>query len=333
VTLLVVGVLACGGLTACGADAGEGPVQRFRVPQGATFNAVADSLEAHGIVDAPRLFRLYARATGAVDDVQAGTYEFREGEGWRAVLRDLTEGNIAYDRITVPEGAEVRHIAPRVAELTGLPADSVTAWMLDSATAARFDVPGPNLEGYLYPSTYTIPAGSDLDGLVAPMIREYRQLWTPEREARADSIGYNRREITTLASIVEREALIADEMPTIAAVFLNRLEINYRLQADPTVQYARGEHEARLLFAHIDEVEDNPYNTYTHGGIPPGPIGAPSARAIDAVLHPADVNYLYFVARPDGTHEFNRNLVDHNRSVARIRREARTQRDSSGDGP
>ncbi len=327
--LAVAGVLACGGVAACGADPGDGPVQRFRVPQGAAFNTVADSLEARGIIDAPRLFRLYARGTGAVDDVQAGTYEFREGAGWRAVLRDLTEGNIAYDRITVPEGAEIRQIAPRVAELTGLSLDSVVAWMLDPATAARFDLPGPNLEGYLYPATYTIPADSDLEGVVAPMVREYRQLWSPEREARADSMGYTRREITTLASIVEREALVADEMPTIAAVFLNRLEIGYPLQADPTVQYARRQHETRLLFAHIDEVEDNPYNTYTHGGIPPGPIGAPSARAIDAVLHPADVNYLYFVARPDGTHEFNRHLVDHNRSVARIRREMREQRDSS----
>ena len=331
--LAAAGLVACGGMLACGGtDPGDGPVQRFRVPPGATFNAVADSLETRGIIDAPRLFRFYARATGAVDDVQAGTYEFREGAGWRAVLSDLTEGNIAYDRITVPEGWEVRRIAPRVADLTGLPSDTVAAWMLDTATAARFDVPGPTLEGYLYPATYQIPAGAGLQAVVAPMIREYRQLWTPEREARADSMGLTKREVTTLASIVEREALVADEMPTIAAVYHNRLEINYRLQADPTVQYARGEHETRLLYAHIDEVADNPYNTYTHGGIPPGPIGSPSARAIDAVLHPADVNYLYFVARPDGTHEFNRHLVDHNRARIRIRRELRAAREDSSPG-
>ncbi|MFO7893618.1 MAG: endolytic transglycosylase MltG [Longimicrobiales bacterium] len=327
--LAVVGAIACGGT-----DPGDGPVHRLRVPLGATFDAVTDSLVARGVIESPRLFRLYARATGAIHEIQAGTYEFREGAGWRSVLADLTAGNVAYDRITIPEGWEVRRIAPEVAELTGLPTDSVMEYMLDSATAARFDVPGPTLEGYLYPSTYRIPAGSGLDATIAPMVREYRRLWTPEREARADSMGLSKREVTTLASIVEKEALAADEMPTIAAVYLNRLEINYRLQADPTVQYARGEHETRLLFAHIDEVADNPYNTYTHGGIPPGPIGAPSERAIEAVLQPADVDYLYFVARPDGSHEFNRHLVDHNRARNRIRREmsaAEAERDTGPD--
>lgn len=328
--LAVAGALACGGAAACGgADSAPVPSQRFRVPPGATFNAVADSLEAHRLLDSPGFFRFYARLTGAVDEVKAGTYEFRRNASWRDVLRDLTEGNVAYDRITIPEGWEIRRIAPRVAALAEVPADSVMAWMLDTATAARFGVPGPTLEGYLYPSTYRIPADADLNAIVAPMIREYRAVWTPEREARADSMGLSRRQVMTLASIVEKEARVADEMPTIAAVYLNRLEIGYPLQADPTVQYARGEHEARLLFAHIDQVADNPYNTYTHGGLPPGPIGAPSVRAIDAVLHPADVNYLYFVARPDGTHEFNRHLVDHNRSVARIRREMREARDTS----
>ena len=332
--ILAVAGLLVGGGSACGGDAGDGPVHQLRVPEGATFTAVADSLEARGIIGAPRLFRLYARATGAVDDVQAGTYEFREGAGWRRVLEDLTEGNVAYDRVTIPEGWQVRRIAPRVSDVTGVATDSVMAWLLDTATANRFDVPGPTLEGYLYPATYRIPVGADLPAVVAPMVREYAELWTPERVARADSMGLSKREVTTLASIVEREALVADEMPTIAAVFHNRLEIGYPLQADPTVQYARGEHETRLLFPHIEEVADHPYNTYTHGGIPPGPIGSPSARAIDAVLHPADVNYLYFVARPDGTHEFNRHLVDHNRSVARIRREMRARTDSSsGGGP
>lgn len=331
--LAVVGLLACGAVACGGNDPADSPVHRFRVPQGATFNAVADSLQTHHLLDSPGFFRFYARLTGAVDEVKAGTYEFREDAPWRDVLRDLTQGNIAYDRITIPEGWEIRRIAPTVADLTGLPTDSVMAWMLDSATAARYHVPGPTLEGYLYPSTYRIPADADLQETVAPMIREYQAVWTPERDARADSMGFSHRQVTTLASIVEKEARVTAEMPTIAAVYLNRLEIGYPLQADPTVQYARGEHEARLLFAHIDEVADNPYNTYTHPGLPPGPIGAPSVRAIDAVLHPADVNYLYFVARPDGTHEFNRNLVDHNRSVARIRREMRQARDTSnGDG-
>ena len=322
--LAVAGALACGGPD-------DGTTHRVRVPRGATFGAVADSLAARGIIGATGPFRLYARIVGAADEIKAGTYEFREGAAWGDVLDALTEGRVAYDRVAIPEGWEVRRIAPRLAEATGTSTDSVMEFLLDTATAGRYRVPGPTLEGYLYPATYRIPAGAGLEEAVAPMVQEYRERWTAPRQARADSMGLSQREVTTLASIVEKEARVAEEMPTIAAVFLNRLEIGYPLQADPTVQYARGEHENRLLFAHIDEVADNPYNTYTRPGIPPGPIASPSVRAIDAVLHPADVNYLYFVARPDGTHEFNRHLVDHNRSVARIRRESRRDSSESDD--
>jgi UPF0755 protein len=322
--LVAAGALACGGEVTTG-----GASHRVRIPMGASFTAVADTLEARGVVDAPFFFRAYARLIGATDEVKAGTYEFAEGARWRDVLRDLTEGRIAYDELVIPEGWEIRRIAPELERLTGVPADSIQSYLMDTTTARRFDVPGPTLEGYLYPATYRIPADAELDVAIATLVREYRRRWTPERQALADSMGLSQREVTTLASIVEKEARVRDEMPTIAAVYLNRLEIGYLLQADPTVQYARGEHQTRLLFGHIDEVADNPYNTYTQPGIPPGPIASPSERALDAVLHPADVNYLYFVARPDGTHEFNRNLVDHNRSRVRIRRELDARADSA----
>lgn len=325
----VAGALACGG----GESRDTGP-QRVHIPPGTPFSTIADTLEARGIIDNPALFRAYARATGAVENVKAGTYEFERGARWRNVLRTLTEGRVAYDRLVIPEGWEIRRIAPAVAEITGLPRDSILAVMLDTAAAARFQVPGPTLEGYLYPATYRIPADAELDAIIEIMVREYRRRWTPDRQARADSMGLSQREVATLASIVEKEARVRDEMPTIAAVFHNRLEIGYALQADPTIQYARGEHENRLLFAHIREVADNPYNTYTRPGIPPGPIASPSERALDAVLNPADVNYLYFVARPDGTHEFNRHLVDHERSAAQIRREMdQAARRDSGPAP
>lgn len=327
-------VLAVVGLLACGGDgSGDESPRRVRVPPGASLGAVADTLEARGVVSAPRLFSLYARLAGAADRIKAGTYEFSRGAGWRDVLRDLTEGRVAYDLLVIPEGWEIRRIAPDLARITGASTDSVMAFMLDTATASRFGVPGPTLEGYLYPATYRIPADAGLESALRPLVREFQRRWTPARRARADSMGFSQQEVTTLASIVEKEARVRDEMPTIAAVYLNRLEIGYPLQADPTVQYARGEHENRLLFDHIDEVADNPYNTYRHPGLPPGPIGSPSERAIDAVLHPAEVNFLYFVARPDGTHEFNRHLVDHNRARARIRQQLDGQGSAPDDGP
>jgi UPF0755 protein len=309
-------------LVACGLDAeGDGPVQRVTIPHGSSFRAVADSLESNGVIRSATLFRVYARFFADSERVQAGTYEFREGVGWATVLDDLVAGRIAADRLVVPEGWDIQRIGPVLARTVDADPDSVIAMLLDTAAAARFGVPGPTLEGYLYPATYVVPAGAALDSIIAVMVRHYRRAWTPERRALAEAAGLSEREVVTLASIVEKEARAKDEMPLMAAVFLNRLEIGYPLQADPTVQYALGEHQQRLLYAHIDQVADHPYNTYTHRGIPPGPIGSPSRRAIDAVLNPADVNYLYFVARPDGTHVFNRHLEEHNRARVEIRRE------------
>ncbi len=136
------------------------------------------------------------------------------------------------------------------------------------------------------------------------------------------------REVITLASIVEKEAKRAEEMPTIASVYHNRLRIKYPLQADPTVQYALGSHRARLLYRDIRAARDNPYNTYVIRGLPPGPIGSPSVRAIDATLYPADTKYLYFVARPDGSHIFTNSLAEHNRAKALVRK-LRTQPDAA----
>jgi UPF0755 protein len=326
---LIVGALA---ITACGGTGeGEGPVQRITVPPGASFGAVVDSLDAKGLVGSPTFLRVYARVTGAANDIKAGTYEFHEGIGFRTLLDDLTAGRTASDRLVLPEGYGIQRIAPTLAELVDLPEDSVLRYMLDTASARAFQVPGPTLEGYLYPATYVVPAGATLDSVVARMVEEHMRRWTPERQALADSAGLSHREVVTLASIVEKEARIADEMPTIAAVYRNRLEIGYPLQADPTVQYALGEHQNRLLYAHIDSVADHPYNTYRRPGLPPGPIGAPSVRAIDAVLEPADVDYLYFVARPDGSHVFNRHLRDHNTAKAEIRRQRSAAEDSTGD--
>ncbi len=165
-----------------------------------------------------------------------------------------------------------------------------------------------------------MPADAPLDTLLNRLVAQYRLVWTPERRARADSLGMSEREVITLASIIEKEAKLREEMPLISAVYHNRLRIGYPLQADPTVQYALGQHQSRLLYAHIDSVADNPYNTYRHPGLPPGPIGSPGIHAIDAALYPADVDYLYFVARPDGSHVFTRSLEEHNRARAAIRR-------------
>ena len=320
----LVGALLAAG-AACGGD-GRGEPVRIDVRSGAPLAEVADSLASNGIVRSSFLFRLYARFTGDATRIRPGPYAFQRGASWRGILDDLVAGRILTARITFPEGFGVAEIAPRIAAFSGENADSLLAVLSDSATARRFDVPGPTMEGYLYPATFTVPIDASAHVIIAAAVAAYHAVWDVPRRARADSIGMTEREVTTLASIVEKEARQRDEMPRIAAVYRNRLRIGMPLQADPTVQYALGGHRERLLFADIERVRDHPYNTYHRQGLPPGPIGAPSDRAIDAVLAPEDTDVLYFVARDDGTHVFSRTLAEHNRAIAAIRRERAARR-------
>lgn len=314
--LLLTAVLAVAGCT----GGGEGDMVRVHVPAGATFTEATDSLAAKGILRLPPVFfRVYARVTGADDRIQPGTYGFRPGAGWGGILDDLRHGRILTRDIVIPEGWTMRRIAARFEAELGASPPVVRALLEDDGAVDRFDVPGPTLEGYLYPATYTFPVDATLDMIVQRMVDRYRSVWTAERQARADSMDMTQREVVTLASIIETEARQRDELPVISAVYHNRLRIGYPLQADPTVQYALAERQDRLLYSHIDQVADHPYNTYTHQGLPPGPIASPSAPAIDAAMRPADVDYLYFVARPDGSHIFTRSLREHNRAKARVR--------------
>jgi UPF0755 protein len=268
-------------------------------------------------------FRLYGRWKGAASRIQPGIYEFRRGEAWSRIIERLERGDVVKARIVVPEGWTSGQIAARLAATLGGNADSLHARLADSAWARRLRVPGPTLEGYLYPATYVLPLGTPVDRAVGEMVQRYRSVWTPALRGALASSGLSEREAVTLASIVEREARDWHERPVIAAVYRNRLRLHMRLQADPTVQYALGRPHARLLYRDIAAVAGDPYNTYTHAGLPPGPIASPSAGAIEAALHPAPAPYLYFVARPNGTHVFTRSLAEHNAAKRAAQAEAR----------
>ena len=251
--------------------------------------------------------------------VRPGTYGFRQGQSWNSILDDFRLGRVMTAKLVVPEGFSLDKIARRIADVSNRDSAQVLEVLTDDSVVKKYGIPGPTLEGYLYPATYDFPIGVRLDTVIKRMVSTYKRYWTPARQARADSMKLSEREVITLASIVEKEAKRAEEMPTISSVYHNRLRINYPLQADPTVQYALGSHRERLLYRDIRAARDNPYNTYVIRGLPPGPIGSPSARAIDATLYPADTKYLYFVARPDGSHIFTTSLNDHNRAKAQVR--------------
>ena len=300
----------------------DGATVLFTVAPGATFQQITDTLVARGLVRRPLLFRIYGRLRRDDRSVRSGTYALDAGGGWSNLLDALVEGRVRMVPVTIPEGFTLPQIATRVAGITEVAADTVQVRLDGDSAHVRWNLPGPGLEGYLFPDTYLFAGGVPLEAVVEAMIERYRSYWTPERRARAAELGLSEREVVTLASIIQAEVRVSGEMATISAVYHNRLRIGMRLQADPTVLYALGGHRPRLLFAAIDSVADNPYNTYTQGGLPPGPIGAPGAAALDAALQPAEVDYLYFVANADGSHTFSRTLTEHNRARARARREA-----------
>jgi UPF0755 protein len=324
---VVLFIAAISLLVACGAgrEAPDGAV-RVAIPAGSGLGAVSDTLASRDIIQWPYAFRMYTRLRGADRSIKPGVYELTPGSSWSTVLDKLVRGDVVTLRFTIPEGWTVRQIGPRLAAALDLPVDSVMQVLADTAAAERFEVPGPTLEGYLYPATYEVPVGTSLERVLRTVTSRYQRVWTPELRARADSVGLSEREVVALASIVEAEARVWTERDTIAAVYRNRLDRGMRLQADPTVQYALGERQSRLLYSHIDDVADHPYNTYRHDGIPPGPIGSPSAAAIRATLYPADVEYLFFVARPDGTHLFTRSFAEHTAARRQLRREVEERR-------
>jgi len=318
--LLLLGILLVGTTACADGGSGEGTVE-FTVPTGASFGQVTDTLVARELVRYPRAFRVFARLRGNDTAIRAGRYGVPEGVRWVPLLDHLVSGRMITVPLTIPEGFTLEQIAARLEQVTDLGGEEIRAYFHAEGIEDTWDVPGPGLEGYLFPDTYLFAPGVSVEAVVRTLVAQHRAYWTEERLARARELGLSPQEVTTLASIVQAEARWEHEMRTISGVFHNRLRIGYLLQADPTVQYALAERQSRLLYADIDSVADHPYNTYTQPGLPPGPIGAPGAAALDAALHPENVPFLYFVARPDGTHIFTSSLEEHNRARVQARRE------------
>jgi UPF0755 protein len=278
----------------------------------------AESLSRAGVIRFPAGFRLYASIRKSDRGIKAGTYALHKNAGWGFVLDELRTGKGIVHVVTIPEGFSLSQITTTLASKLRVPADSVEAAVRDTALLHRLDVPMATAEGYLFPDTYTFQEGTTARAAVARMVQRFEQVWKPEWTARLDTLHLSRNDIMALASIVEKEARLREERPVIAAVYLNRLRTGMLLQADPTVQYALGKHVARVLYKDL-EVE-SPYNTYKKKGLPPGPIASPGRASIEAALYPANVPYLYFVAFPDGHHEFRNNMKGHEQAKLEARR-------------
>lgn len=224
----------------------------------------------------------------------------------------LKEGQVQARKVTIPEGATLHQIAGLLAGEGLVGPERFLALAADPSVAGSYIPAAQTLEGFLFPGTYQFIEGQAEDTIIEAMVQRFYQAFPIEDELRARQLGKSVFEIVTLASIVEKEAVVDREKPIIAGVFYNRLEKGMRLQADPTVLYGRNR---RGRIRTRDLRANHPYNTYIHTGLPPGPIASPGAAALKAALEPATVNYFYFVSKNNGTHHFSRTLQEHNRAV------------------
>lgn len=308
------------GCMGAGCSGPHGTPVRVIIPRGASFRAAADSMASAGIVDFPLAFRVYARAGGHDRQIQAGTYLLRRGTRWSDLVKAMNGGSGIINRVTIPEGFAIVQIAPVLQRALHVSPEAVDSAVRDSALRTQLGDPAATLEGYLFPDTYVFAPGTTAQQAVEEMVKRFDRAWKPEYDAKAAALGHTKHEIVTMASIVEKEAKLAEERPVIAAVYYNRLRDGMPLQADPTVQYSLGHHVGRVLYRDL-EVQ-SPYNTYQHAGLPPGPIASPGGASILAALEPANVPYLYFVAAHDGHHEFTRTIAEHDSAKRSVRAKA-----------
>jgi UPF0755 protein len=288
-------------------DVPAGRTVTIVVPKGASGDQVATLLASKGIVPNATMFRVRASVLGAAGDIKPGTYEMTTGSGYDKVIRMLQAGPlIEYVTFTIPEGWGIEATAARVEQKFGIPAAKFTA--LATTGAKRFhyaflaDNPTASLEGYLFPKTYTLKKSSTATDVIDVMLAQYGKETAPLDYSYATSKGLDPHQVLTIASIIEREAVLEKDRPKVASVIYNRLSIGMRLQLDSTVQYSL---HGKANLSLKDLQNPSPYNTYVHTGIPPGPICSPGLASIQAVLHPAKTNYVYYILTgKDGSQSF-----------------------------
>lgn len=309
------------------------------IPAGAGFTQVLELLVEHEVIaaDEQSAFKVFVLHRGAAGKTTAGVHVFRGDMTPTEILDELQRRQPATERrVTIPEGKHSLQIAQILAE-TGLGGSEaeLIATMRDPELLARLEIPAASAEGYLFPDTYKFSIDASAEQIVERMIKRHRQVYAELRRAHGDGakslaneLGWDDHQIVIMASLIEKETGQAAERPRIASVFLNRLRFpSFKprlLQTDPTIIYgctvpeqrseACRQFEGRIRRIHLRD-PDNPYNTYTHEGLPPGPIANPGREALAAVLAPERTRYLYFVARNDGTHQFSKTRAEHEAAV------------------
>jgi UPF0755 protein len=325
--VIMLGMLAFGTHVAAflaSPPGGDGEPTTFEIAQDEPLRRVASRLADVGLIRNQAYFVTFGRLTGSERQLKPGEYALSPSMRPLEMLHRFRHGLVILHPLTIPEGYSARQIAAVLREAgLGDPEE-----LLDLVESSEFvhelglDV--SSLEGYLFPDTYAFPRDIATADMVRRMVEKFRETYQSVWAARAAELGLTQHQVVTLASIIEKETGAGIERPIISAVFHNRLRRRMPLQSDPTVIYPIKNFDGNLR--KVDLIRDNPYNTYRRLGLPPGPIANPGREALEAALYPSPVEYLYFVARNDGTHHFSRTLREHNKAVDQYQRRGQRPR-------
>lgn len=292
----------------------------FEIEKGDTLNRIANRLAAQKIIRDPIRFKVRAKIQGFDKKLQVGTYQVTPGESIDDLIRKMGTGKVYARRMTILEGWNIYDIASYL-QRNGF-VESEEEFLKACQRADLVSDLGvtkiKNLEGFLFPETYSVPLGMKAEDIVKMMVAQFRHVVTKEMQEALQKRGLSLLEALTLASIVEKETGVEYEKPLVAGVFYNRLKIRMKLQADPTLIYIRqmeGTWDGNIRKRDFTNI--SLYNTYMYYGLPPGPIANPGKSALLAVAFPAKTEYLYFVAKGDGSHYFSSTLQEHNQAVQR----------------
>jgi UPF0755 protein len=289
------------------------------VEEGERFADVVRGLAREGVIHQAWPLIVWARASRQDHGVRWGEYLLTTPITPLELLARLHAPPDPLHQLTLPEGLTAHEIVALLAGAGFGSAESFTCLLEDPQFLADLDLPPAGAEGYLFPDTYNFPLATPQERILRTMVKHFREVVGPTFALRAAGVGLTETQAVTLASLIEEETGRPEERPMVAAVFLNRLRRGMPLQSDPTVLYGRAPEDGRVI-TRADLHRPTPYNTYTIPGLPPAPIANPGRAALDAAVAPAAVDYLYFVSRGDGTHEFSTTLQAHNAAVARLRR-------------
>jgi UPF0755 protein len=289
----------------------------IQIPKGTTFREAIEIFSKEKLIRDENLFLFIGRISGLDRKIRAGFYSISGTTSPFEILRMLKKGQIIEYEITILEGDSLAEIAEKLSEKGIINKEDFKALSKDEDFLYAYNIDAPTLEGYIFPDTYKIPKGMDPEDAIGMMINRMREEYSGKLAVRASDLGLSERDVLTLASIIEKEAVADKDRYLISAVYHNRLKKKIRLQADPTSIY--GVKSSKEKITEKDLRRKTPYNTYIIKGLPPGPIASPSIKSIEAALYPADVPYLYFVSNDDGTHTFSVTAKEHLAAVRSYR--------------